>query len=81
MFELYKILTWKNFAIQNEAPLEVDFLRVSIAGMKTPRPKSKLGEEWVSVAYTSTSLFIIKRSQDRNSHRAGTWRQEPGGRS
>ena len=28
------------------------------------------------MAYTSTSLFIIKGSQDRNSNRARTWRQE-----
>jgi hypothetical protein len=27
-------------------------------------------------AYTSTLLFITKENQDRNSHRAGTWRQE-----
>jgi hypothetical protein len=27
--------------------------------------------------YASTSQFIIKGSQDRNSSRAGTWRQEP----
>jgi hypothetical protein len=28
------------------------------------------------LAYTSTSLFIIERSQDRNSKKAGIWRQE-----
>jgi hypothetical protein len=27
-------------------------------------------------AYTSTLLFIIEGSQDRNSSRAGAWRQE-----
>jgi hypothetical protein len=36
----------------------------------------KVGEERVYSAYTSTLLFITKGSQDRNSHRAGTWRQE-----
>jgi hypothetical protein len=28
------------------------------------------------LAYTSTSLLIIKGSQERNSNRAGMWRQE-----
>jgi hypothetical protein len=28
------------------------------------------------LAYTSTLLFITKGSQDWDSHRAGTWRQE-----
>jgi hypothetical protein len=38
--------------------------------------RKQVGEERVYSAYTSTLLFIIKGSQDRNSHRAGTWRQE-----
>ena len=38
--------------------------------------KKQVGEERVYSAYTSTSLFITKGSQDRNLHRAGTWRQE-----
>ena len=38
--------------------------------------KKQVGEERVCLAYTSTLLFITKESQDRNSHRAGTWRQE-----
>ena len=38
--------------------------------------KKQVGEERVYSAYTSTLLFITKGSQDRNSHRAGTWRQE-----
>ena len=33
-------------------------------------------EERVYAAYISTSLFITKGSQGRNSSRAGTWRQE-----
>ena len=33
-------------------------------------------EERIYSAYTSTWLFITKGSQDRNSNRAGTWRQE-----
>ena len=33
-------------------------------------------EEWVYSAYTSTPLSITKGSQDRNSNRTGTWRQE-----
>lgn len=31
---------------------------------------------WEGKAYTSISLFIIRGSQDRNSSRAGSWRQE-----
>jgi hypothetical protein len=38
--------------------------------------KKQVGEEKVYSAYTSTLLFITKGSQDRNSHRAGTWREE-----
>ena len=38
--------------------------------------KKQVGEERVYSAYTSMLLFITKGSQDRNSHRAGTWRQE-----
>jgi hypothetical protein len=33
-------------------------------------------KEGVYLAYTSTSLFITKRSQDRNSNKIETWRQE-----
>jgi hypothetical protein len=38
--------------------------------------KRQVREERVYSAYTSTLLFITKGSQDRNSHRVGTWRQE-----
>jgi hypothetical protein len=38
--------------------------------------KKKVVEDRVYSAYTSTLLFITKGSQDRNSHRAETWRQE-----
>jgi len=38
--------------------------------------KKQVGKERVYLAFTSTSLFIIEESQDRNSSRAGTWRQE-----
>jgi hypothetical protein len=38
--------------------------------------KTKVPEERVYSAYTSTLLFIIEESQHRNSNRAGTWRQE-----
>jgi hypothetical protein len=38
--------------------------------------KKQGGEERVYSTYTSTLLFITKESQDWNSHRAGTWRQE-----
>ena len=42
---------------------------------KTPRPK-QLGEERVYLASFSTSLLIIEGSQDRDSNKVGTWRQE-----
>jgi hypothetical protein len=35
-----------------------------------------LGKERVYLAYIATPLFTIEGSQDRNSNRAGTWRQE-----
>ena len=38
--------------------------------------KKQVGEERVYSAYTSISLLIIEGSQDRNSNRAGSWRQE-----
>ena len=38
--------------------------------------QKQLGEERVYLTYSSTSLFIIERSQDRSSHKEGTWTQE-----
>jgi len=38
--------------------------------------KKQVGEEKVYSSYTSTLLFITKGSQDRNSHRVGSWSQE-----
>jgi hypothetical protein len=38
--------------------------------------KKQVGEKRVYSPYTSILLFITKGSQDRNPHRAGTWRQE-----
>ena len=38
--------------------------------------KKQVEEERVNSAYVSIVLFIFKRSQSRNSDRAGTWRQE-----
>ena len=38
--------------------------------------KSNLGKERVHLAYTSTLESIIEGSQDRNSNRAGIWRQK-----
>jgi len=38
--------------------------------------KKHVGEERVYLAYTSTLLFITKGSQDWNSHKVGTWKQE-----
>jgi hypothetical protein len=38
--------------------------------------KKQVGKKRVYSAYTSISLSTTKGSQDRNSHRARTWRQE-----
>jgi hypothetical protein len=38
--------------------------------------RHQVGEEYVYLAYASTLLIITEGSQDRNSSRAGTWRQE-----
>jgi hypothetical protein len=38
--------------------------------------KQQVGKESVYLAYTFTLLFIPEGSQDRNSSRARTWRQE-----
>lgn len=54
---------------------------VTIALLKL-HDRKQLGEERVYFAYSSGSLFIIKRNQKRNSNRAGTQTgQEPGHRS
>jgi hypothetical protein len=37
--------------------------------------KIQVGEEMVDLAYISLALFILGGNQDRNSSRAGTWRQ------
>jgi hypothetical protein len=50
-------------------------VRVCIPAQNT-MSKKQVEEERVYSAYTSTLLFITKESQDRNSHRVGTWRQE-----
>ena len=36
--------------------------------------KKQLGEERIYLAYPSTSLFIIRRSQDRTLNKAESWR-------
>ena len=51
-----------------------DLARLPIATTKYQDQRNL--EERAYVAYTSTSLFIIKGSQDRNSSRADTWRQK-----
>jgi hypothetical protein len=50
-------------------------VRVSIATTKHHGHK-QVGEEKVYSAYTSILLFSIKGSQDRNSNKAGTCKQE-----
>ena len=50
-------------------------VRVSVAAMK--HYDQNVGEKRVYSAYTSRLMFhITKGSQDRNSNRAGTWRQK-----
>jgi hypothetical protein len=50
-------------------------VRISIPAQNI-MTKKQIGEERVYLAYTSTLLLITKGSQDWNSHRIGTWRQE-----
>ena len=50
-------------------------VKVTIALIKHHQQK-QLVEERIYLAYASTSLFITEGNQDRNSNRAGTWRQE-----
>jgi hypothetical protein len=38
--------------------------------------KKQVGEKRVYLTYTSILVFIFAGSQDRNSNRARTWRQE-----
>jgi hypothetical protein len=49
--------------------------QVSIAAVRHHVQKNQVGEERDYSSYTSTLLFIPKGSQDRHSHRTGTWRQ------
>jgi hypothetical protein len=49
-------------------------VKVSISAQNIT--KKQVGEERVYYAYNSTLLLITKGSQDRNSQRAGTWRQK-----
>jgi hypothetical protein len=50
-------------------------VRISIPAQNI-MTKKQVGKERVYSAYTPTLLFIIKGSEDWNSHRARTWRQE-----
>ena len=50
-------------------------VRVTFAVMKSHQ-HSNLGEKRVYLVHNFTSLFIIEGTQDRNSNRTGTWRQE-----
>jgi hypothetical protein len=50
-------------------------VRVSISAQNIMTRK-QVGEEKIYSAYTSTLQFITKGSEDRKSHRVGTWRQE-----
>jgi hypothetical protein len=59
----------------NPTEIATVLVRVSIPAQNI-MTKKQVGEERVYSAYSSTLLFITKGSQDRNSHRAGTWKQE-----
>ena len=48
----------------------------AIIAVRKHYDQKQAGEESVYSAYTSTALFITEGSQDRNSSRVGTWRQE-----
>jgi hypothetical protein len=50
-------------------------VNVTLAVLKHHDQK-QLEEKGVYSTYISTSLFIIKRSQDRNTNKAGTWSQQ-----
>jgi hypothetical protein len=63
------------FFFLNFPPLAPVLVRVSIPAQNI-MTKKQVGEGRVFSAYTSTLLFITKGSQDWNSHRAVTWRQE-----
>jgi hypothetical protein len=68
-------LTSGDYNMQLMGMLLIACLRVRIP-VQSIMTKKQVGEERVFSAYTSTLLFITKGSQDRNSHRAETWRQE-----
>ena len=57
------------------SPAPAVLIRLNVAVMKH-HGQQHLGEERVNLAYTFTSVFITEGSQDRNSNKAGTWRQE-----
>jgi type VI protein secretion system component Hcp len=50
-------------------------LRVAIALTKQ-HDQNEIEEKRVYLAYTSITLFITKRNQERNSNWAGSWRQK-----
>jgi hypothetical protein len=50
-------------------------LRVTIAVIKY-HDKKQVGERKVYLLYTFVSMFVTTGNQDRNSNRAGTWRQK-----
>jgi hypothetical protein len=55
---------------------EKGFVCVRVTGYDKNTMMKAVWEERIYLAYTSTLLLVIKGSQDRNSHRAETWRQE-----
>jgi len=59
----------------NLAFMVLVLVRVSIPAQNI-MAKKQVGEERFYLVYTSTLLFITKESQNWNSHRAETWRQE-----
>ena len=61
--------------LPNEWSVMIVLVLVSIVAKERHDQKARW-EERAYPAYTCTALFIVKGSQDRNSNRSGTWRQE-----
>ena len=54
----------------------LSYIRLTSVLVSVHSSKTLRKEDQIYSSYTSTLLFITKGSQDRNSHRAETWRQE-----
>lgn len=68
-------VSFESLSFETNHILSGDLVRALIAVMKHYH-QNRVRELRVYSTYTSTSLFIIRRSWDRNSSRAGVWRQK-----